>query len=36
MRLLVIGFDKMNYEKKDKFLSVANKYLNKLDISNNS
>ena len=36
MRLLVISFDKMNYEKKDKFLSVANKYLNKLDISNNS
>ena len=36
MRLLVISFDKMNYEKEDKFLSVANKYLNKLDISNNS
>jgi deoxyribodipyrimidine photolyase-related protein len=35
MRLLVISFDKMNHDKKDKLLSVANKYLYKLDISNN-
>ena len=35
MRLLVISFDKMNHDKKDKLLIVANKYLYKLDISNN-